>query len=159
MFPRRLLPIALLAGLLPGMGCAQSAGASDPQLVLTRRVEPRIAYQALPRRENPISAQAPVFTTRAFDAAMGSVADGVGLTSVDDDILGALGAGGLDGRIAPGLAQPLSAALGTQGEGTGRGTAPLGMSGALGGVGRVTGGMGDLINRALSQALGTGGHP
>lgn len=154
---RPLPSTLLLTGLLPFAAYAQSAPAQDPMLVATRRVEPRIAYHALAPTENPVAAQAPVFTARAFGMAMGSVGDGVAIGSVDDDVLGALEAGGLDRRLAPTITGALGTGLGLGTGPAGRGGAPVGMTSALGSVGRVTSGVGGLVNRTLAQALG--GHP
>ncbi|WP_133479805.1 hypothetical protein [Cognatilysobacter segetis] len=153
--PNPRLLISLLAAALPLAAGAQSAQATDPQLILTRTVEPRVAYTALPRAtDNPVAVQAPVFPGVAFGSAM----DGLVAQHVDDKVLGALGAGGLVNTGDPRSAKfmPAGLALGP----TAQGTAPTGLSGPGGAIGHATSGIGDVVTSTLAQALGgLGGHP
>lgn len=153
--PNRRSLISLLAGTLPLVAGAQSAPDADPQLILTRTVEPRVAYKALPRTtDNPVAAQAPVFPAVAFGNAM----DGLVVQRVDDTVLGALGAGGLVNTGDPRSAKfmPESLRLGP----TAQGTAPAGLSGPGGAIGHATSGIGNVVTSTLAQALGgLGGHP
>jgi len=84
--------------------------------------------------------------------------NGLVAENVGDDVLGALGAGGLDGSNGPrtpGLI-PAGVGLGPAAQGT----APTGLSGPTGAVGRATSGIGDIVTSTLSQALGNiGGGP
>lgn len=153
--PTRRLLISLLLGGLPLAAGAQSMPDEDPQLVLIRTVEPRIAYRGLAERtDNPVAVQAPVFPAGAFGRAIDSA---IG-ERVDDRVLGALGAGGLlprgDSRT-PGF-MPDGLGLGPAAQGT----APAGLSGPGGAIGHTTSGIGGVVTSALAQALGgLGGHP
>jgi hypothetical protein len=151
----RPLLIALLLSVLPLAAGAQSTADPDPQLILTRTVEPRVAYKALAKpTDNPVQAQAPLFPTVAF----GNAVDGLVAQNVDDTVLGALGAGGLantgDGRGATFMPDGLG--LGP----TAQGAAPAGLSGPGGAIGHATSGIGSVVTSTLAQALGSlGGDP
>jgi len=152
---RLLLLTPLLAGALPLTAAAQSGTGNDPQLVVARSVQPRVAYRALAEpTDNPVAAQAPLFPAAAFGRAI----DGSAGQRVDDEVLRALGAGGLDGA---GGARAVSFMPDTLGLGpTAQGAAPAGLSGPAGAIGHATSGLGGLVTSTLAQALGgIGGHP
>jgi hypothetical protein len=151
----RCLLLTILATVLPAGALAQTAPAGDPQLVIARAVEPRIAYRGFAEpTDNPIRAQAPVFPATAFGQAMG----GLAVQGVDDAVLGALDAGGfrnMGGTRSPSF-MPEGLGLGP----TAQGTAPGGVAGPGGAIGHATGGIGGIVTSTLSQALGNiGGHP
>lgn len=157
---------AVLAGLaLAPAGWAQQAPAPttgndnpDPVLVVTRTVQPRIAYRGLPRSENPVHAQATVFPAQVFHRTL----DGVLGELVGDDALTQTASAGV-AAFTTGPA--VTEATGVLGTGAVLGNSPDGMpggvAGAVGGIGgaggaigRATGGLSGTITGALLPALG-----
>lgn len=152
---RRLPLVTLLACALPFAAAAQTAASDDPYIVIARTVEPRVAYRGFDdATDNPIRAQAPLFPAAAFGRSI----DGVIAEGVDDDVLRALGAGGVGASGGPRTFGVVPQALGFGP--AAQGSAPAGLSGAGGAIGHATSGIGGIVTSTLSQALGNlGGHP
>ena len=108
---RVLRAAAALAGLVvvPAV-CAQDAPSTapgtgpDPVLIVTRTVQPRIAYRGLPRDQNPVHTQATVFPAQVFHRTL----DGVLGQLVGDDALNQTASAGVAGDTTSGGAQPTS---------------------------------------------------
>lgn len=156
---------AVLAGLvLAPAAWAQQAPTTgqgnepDPVLVVTRTVQPRIAYRGLPRSENPVHTQATVFPAKVFHRTL----DGVLGELVGDDALSQTASAGVAGfTTGPAIADataPIgtSAVLGNSTTGIQGGVvgAVGGIGGAGGAIGRATGGLAGTITGALLPTLG-----
>jgi hypothetical protein len=150
---RLLLAIALTAAAMPAVAAERDA---DPTLVLTRTVQPRIAYRALPPDQNPVAASVSTFPARVFQASLETATSAIG-----DQLLGDTfgqpdpAAGERHEPGALGLALPLM--FGSGREATSR--APIGPGASVRGVvSGATSGLAGLIGGAVGQA-GTGGGP
>jgi hypothetical protein len=154
---RVALPVVLLATLLPvaPRALAQDAPA-DPGFVISRTVNPRIAYRGVPVEDNPVHTRATTFPAQAFDSAM----DATLAFLVEDGELGeTLGSGGIVTDSTDGLTAPLTrqAQMGLFRSGATPG-APLG-AGASAGVSAggavrdATAGIGSALSGALQPAL------
>lgn len=157
------VPAALAAAIAaPAQEPAGAGGpGEDPAVVVTRTVQPRIAYRGVPREQNPVHAQATVFPARVFHGTL----DGVLGRIVGEEALGQTGSAGvtqLDGVPA------LTAAAGTLDTRAGlvhssvaASASPVAAMGAAGGalggaastIGRVTGTLGSTITGAVTGAM------
>lgn len=154
-------PVVALAGASGGDPVAVSGPASgvpDPELVITRRVQPRIAYRGVPLEANPVASRAAVFPRRVFHASIDGVVD----LLAGDDELGARSANGL--QLQP-IAVSIDAAVApahalTAGPRSGPAAMPLGEAARVGGaVGGTTAHLGSIISGALIPAIASGGGP
>ena len=135
---RVLRAAAALAGLVvvPAV-CAQDAPSTapgtgpDPVLIVTRTVQPRIAYRGLPRDQNPVHTQATVFPAQVFHRTL-------------DGVLGQLGTAVVMGTSQTALQGGIAGTVG-------------GIGGAGGPIGRATGGLAGTITGALLPVLGAVG--
>lgn len=151
-FPRPQLSLALLclACIPVGHARADQAGASgaDPTLVVTRTVNPRIAYRGVPLEDNPVRAQATMFPAGVFHGAI----DGMVEQLAADGELGERGAGGTAAMLP--LIQRGIAPLGTALSGSGRGVAPIGPgASSAGGVGGATRDLASTITGSLPAMI------
>lgn len=168
---RPLRVSAVLAGLVfaPAAWAQQAptphpGTGPDPVLVVTRTVQPRIAYRGLPRSENPVHTQATVFPAAVFHRTL----DGVLGELVGDDALNQTASAGVTGfTTGPAMTEATgmlgsNAVLGNSTTGIQGGVvgAVGGIGGAGGAIGRATGGLGGTITGALLPVLGAiGGAP
>ena len=140
-----------VAGLLcAGMAMAQSAPpARDIHLVLTRDVEPRIAYRGIPLQDHPDGASVTVFPGEALAQALERPLQALTVHSLADGELSDVAAGG-----------PLRATLIVPSTATGSwvntaiaplGGTPLATGAAIGGsVMTATRGLGSLVSGAMA---------
>lgn len=123
-----------------------SASASDPTLVVTRTVNPRIAYRGVPTEDNPVRAQATTFPAGVFRGAIDSM---IGQLAGD----GELGERGTAGAITDAMLPIMERGIGPMGagpSGSGRGVAPIGPgASASGAVGGATRGLASTITGSL----------
>lgn len=159
---------AVLAGLvLAPAAWAQQAPTTppgndpDPVLVVTRTVQPRIAYRGLPRSENPVHTQATVFPAQVFHRTLGGV---LGELVGDDALNQTASAGVATFTTGPAVTDATgvlgsNAVLGSSTTGIQGGVvgAVGGIGGAGGAIGRATGGLAGTITGALLPALGAVG--
>jgi hypothetical protein len=150
--PLRWTAGAVVGCVLASTAMAQPPTVADPVLVVTRTVNPRIAYRGLARDDNPVKTQATMFPGNAF---AGALDDATGQL-LGDDALGQRGSAGLGGgalAIGPLLGNGTRGLLGSGGFGGGPGAAtPTGPGARHGGVaGAVldaTAGLGTLLGQA-----------
>lgn len=143
-------------------GVATSAPTSavpDPEVVITRRVQPRVAYRGVPLEANPVANRAAVFPRQVFHGAIDNV---VGLLAADEE-LDARPATGLQPQLVAGTVDaataPVHALLAGPRAAAGAAT-PLGGGARVGGtVSGATAGLGSIITGALTPALSTGNGP
>ena len=143
----RLIALSLAIAASPLLAGAQEPAGGDQVLVVARTVHGRIAYRALPARSNPVMAQAVVFPGTAFHGALDQTTGSL----VGDDVLAALGAGGLSSTVADGsparmAGLPIGAAM-----------APLGAAGGAAGGTRATSTIAGLITQTVAHATLGGG--
>lgn len=133
---------------------AQDAGGQqeDPGVVVTRTVQPRIAYRGVPREDNPVHAKATTFPARIFHDTVGGMLGEL----VGDDLLGQHGSAGLAGNVSQtltGSALLPATVFGPAAQG-GAGRVPTGPGASVGGaIGGATGGLGGRISGGVMQAL------
>lgn len=165
---RVLRAAAALAGLVvvPAV-CAQDAPSTapgtgpDPVLIVTRTVQPRIAYRGLPRDQNPVHTQATVFPAQVFHRTL----DGVLGQLVGDDALNQTASAGVAGFTTGPAMTDATGQLGTAVVmGTSQTALQGGIAGTVGGIGgaggpigRATGGLAGTITGALLPVLGAVG--
>lgn len=156
--PPMELAIAL-ALLASGAAQAQSGGdvagpaeGKDPSVVITRTVQPRIAYRGVPVEDNPIHAEATTFPAGVFHRALGEMMGEL----VGEDALGQHGSAGLAGQgAAQGLAAD-SRLLGSASmfgpTASGSARVPAGQGAAVGGaVSGATSGIAGAITGAMQM--------
>lgn len=131
----------------------------DPEVVITRRVQPRVAYRGVPLEANPVANRAAVFPRQVFHGAIDNV---VGLLAADEE-LDARPATGLQPQLVAGTVDaataPVHALLAGPRAAAGAAT-PLGGAARVDGtVSGATADLGSIITGALTPALGTGNGP
>lgn len=156
------VPAALIGSAVAGPATPAATGqaqpAADPEVVITRRVQPRVAYRGVPLEANPVASRAAVFPRQVFDGAIDGI---VGVLAGDDE---------LDTRPASALQpQHVSNTVGAAGASAnallsglqvGSGAAPLGGSARAGGaVSGATAGLGSTITGALAPVVRAGNGP
>lgn len=153
---RPLLAIALASLALPVAGDESNSAKGDHTLVLTRTVQPRVAYRALPAQENPSAASVSTFPSRVFHTTIDTATSQVG-DQLLGDTFGDRGAEGAPGLGLGDTTQRLPQAMGVGGHGGGR--PPIGPGATVrGAVSGVTSGLSGLIGGAVGQS-NTGGGP
>lgn len=159
---RRLRPAARTLGavlIVFAAGAAQaqetggSAGSDDPGVVVTRKVQPRIAYRGVPLEDNPVHAKATTFPAQVFHETFDGMFDGMAGQLVGDELLGQHGSAGLAGHVGEALTGaglvPATTMLGPAVQG-GVGRVPIGPGATVAGaVGGATAGLGDRIGGVL----------
>ncbi|MFZ5655801.1 MAG: hypothetical protein ACOY37_01845 [Pseudomonadota bacterium] len=150
---RLLLATVLCATALP---IAAGEREAEPTLVLTRTVQPRIAYRALPPEQNPVAASVSTFPSRVFHAAVENATAVIGDQLLGDTVGEREFEGGeLHGPGAPGTALPLM--FGSGREGAAR--TPIGPGATVrGAVSGATSGLAGLVGGVVGQT-GPGGGP
>ena len=160
--PRRAALAAVLCAMAP-MLLAQDRAAvgtqiENPTLVITRTVNPRIAYRGVPLEANPIHTQATLFPARPFHGAL----DGIMGLLVGDDALGQHGSVGVvagaavDLALSDGLVSPTRSGTGLFGPGAS--AAPLRPGASIGGatgaaMRSATAGLGNVMTNGTMQAI------
>jgi hypothetical protein len=109
---------------------ALPAAADEPgDLIIARTITPRIAYDVVPNKDDPVTVRVTTFPKSTFDGVMG------GLVS-DLDLNGARGSEGVANRVGPSALAAATAALGVGSAGQQRNGAPMGLSG-MGGTNTI----------------------
>jgi len=156
-----LVPVALAAGATVLAQEPPGSLGEDPAVVVTRTVQPRIAYRGVPREQNPVHAQATVFPARVFHDSLGGVLGRL----VGDEALGQTGSAGVTaladlpaltgtaGALDPRAGLIHSSAAASAGQVAALGAASGALGGATGTIGRVTGGLGATITGAVTVVL------
>ena len=155
-----LAALALASPAWSQQRAADGANDQDPAVIVTRTVQPRIAYRGVPLEANPVHARATVFPAKVFHQTL----DGVMGRLVGDDALGQTGSAGVAQlAIHPALfGTPTllgtgngagGSAVGLPGGPVGAGIAGGAMGGAAGAIGRATGNLGGTITGAISGAM------
>lgn len=148
----RVLAAAVLAGAAITPAWAQDEG-GDPGVVVTRVVNPRIAYRGIPTDELPVGTKATTFPSQVFGETLGTMLDQLG----GDELVQQHGTAGWVGGVgnhltAPGML-PTAALLGADSQGA-VGRVPIGPGASVGGaVSGITGGLGDRIGEGMLKAL------
>ncbi|MFD0739703.1 hypothetical protein ACFQZQ_10470 [Lysobacter koreensis] len=134
---------------------APAAAARNHQLVITRTVQPRIAYRGIPLADHPVQAQATVFPGEVFHDTLGQTLDLVLGTDLDQRGSVGVDAGGAARSL---LAQSLPAFGGaSRFGGHAAASAPLGSGASVGtAASGATRGLGGLVTGSLLPALGAG---
>jgi hypothetical protein len=126
------------AAMLPAL----PAVADEPgDLVIERTITPRIAYDVVPKKDDPVAVSETTFPKSTFDDVMG------GLVS-DLDLNGARGSEGVAGSGSTSALAAATAALGVGSSGQQRNGAPMGLSG-MGGTNTI----GTAISQTITGAL------
>jgi hypothetical protein len=139
--------LAMLCALQVGQACAQ---ANPGDIIVERKITPRIAYDHVPTQDDPVQVRATTFPAGTFDRAMGPLVTDVDLTS-------AHGSAGVVGNSAL-----MSSLVGTGGTGglqhmLAGNSVPLGAGAAVGGMGSLGGTISQTVSGALAplgSALG-----
>jgi hypothetical protein len=131
------------------------AADADPVLVLTRTVQPRVAYRGLPADRNPAAATATTFPARVFHTTLGeATGEQLGDGSLGE-VAGVPGLAGVpDSAASPGLraAEVVGQISGS------RGQPPIGPGATTrGAVSGITAGLGALVSGAVRQTRAGGG--
>ena len=149
---RSLLPtlaLALVGVLQVNHACAQT---NPGDIIVERTITPRIAYDNVPKTDDPVQVRASTFQAGAFDGAIGSMASDVDLTGAQGSagvvgngalmasLVGGAGNGGLQHMLAGGSV-PLGAGASMGGMGSLGGTISQTVTGALAPLGTVLGAM------------------
>ena len=126
------------------------AGAADPNMIIARTVQPRIAYRGIPTGDNPVLVRATMFPAQIFHGTLNGTLDRL----LGDGELDQHGSSGLALNAAtqalPGPTLGGNALLGP----SATGGPPIGPSASVGGaVGAATAGLGDLITPSVMQAV------
>jgi len=159
----RLATVAALCASAPALHAQQVHGSrpGDHVLVVTRTVQPRIAYRGVELADNPVRMQATVFPGRVFHH---TVDDSLERLLGDSELVqvGSAGVGGgatIRALLADGLDLRSGQSSGVRAmaaDGGAAGMAPMGMAASSGGaVSAATRGLGDTIQSSLVPALGT----
>lgn len=155
--------LALTLGVLSPPVQAQDAGGEDPGVVVTRTVQPRIAYRGIPTQDNPIHARATTFPAQVFHGTMDDVLGRL----AGEELLGQHGSAGLAGDVGraltgagpAGTSAAPAAVFGPAAQGA-LGRVPIGPGATVGGA---TAGIGERIGgsvlRVLAPAATPGGGP
>lgn len=147
---RRGSGVARLAGAAFGVAFAGAAAmlpalpaaADEPgDLIIARTITPRIAYDVVPKKDDPVAVRVTTFPKSTFDGVMG------GLVS-DLDLNGARGSEGVAGRGSTSALAAATAALGVGSAVQQRNGAPMGMSG-MGGTNTI----GTTVSQTITGAL------
>lgn len=124
------------------MWMALPAAADEPgDLIVMRTVTPRIAYDVVPKKDDPVAVRVTTFPKSTFDEVMG------GLVS-DLDLNGARGSAGVAGGGSTSALAAATAALGVGSAAQQRNGAPMGMSG-MGGTNTI----GTTVSQTITGAL------
>lgn len=131
---------------------ADDSGASveDPNMIIARTVQPRIAYRGIATEDNPVQVRATMFPAQIFHGTLNGTLDRL----LGDGELNQRGSSGLALNAATqaltGPALGGNALLGP----SATGGPPIGSSASAGGaVGAATAGLGDLITNSVMQAV------
>jgi hypothetical protein len=126
------------AAMLPAL----PAAADEPgDLIVMRTITPRIAYDVVPKQDDPVAVRVTTFPKSTFDEVMG------GLVS-DLDLNGARGSAGVAGGGSTSALAAATAALGVGSAAQQRNGAPMGMSG-MGGTNTI----GTTVSQTITGAL------
>jgi hypothetical protein len=121
---------------------ALPAAADEPgDLIVMRTVTPRIAYDVVPKQDDPVAVRVTTFPKSTFDDVMG------GLVS-DLDLNGARGSAGVAGGGSSSALAAATAALGVGSAAQQRNGAPMGMAG-MGGTSTI----GTTVSQTITGAL------
>lgn len=145
------LSAAAAAGVAPAVAAQQVANPGD--IVVERDVTPRSAFDAVPRKQDPVGVRATTFPKNSFDPMMASLVSDTDLTNAHGS--SGVASGGILNNPNAGM-QAVTRIL--SGSPTGANTALGATGGAVGGIGStisstVTGALAPL-STALSSSLG-----
>jgi hypothetical protein len=145
-YGRRVSRVASLAGIAfagaAAMLSALPAAADEPgDLIIERTITPRIAYDVVPKKDDPVAVRVTTFPKSTFDSVMG------GLVS-DLDLNGARGSEGVAGSGSTSALAAATAALGVGSAAQQRNGAPMGLSG-MGGTNTI----GTTVSQTITGAL------
>lgn len=126
------------------------AGDEDPNMIIARTLQPRVAYRGIPTEDNPVQVRATMFPAQIFHRTLNGTLDRL----LGDGELNQRGSSGLALNAATqaltGPALGGNALLGP----SAAGGPPIGPSATVGGaVGAATAGLGDLITHSVMQAV------
>ncbi|RDZ26581.1 hypothetical protein DX914_16480 [Lysobacter silvisoli] len=146
-----LTAAALLAGSARAQQASEPGADEDPNLIVARTVQPRIAYRGIPTEDNPVMVRATTFPAQIFHGTLNGTLDQL----LGDGDLGQRGSAGMAVHAAT---QALTGpALGNNvllGPGGSAGAPPMGPGASVGGaIGAATAGLGDLITHSVMQAV------
>lgn len=128
-------------------------GEGDPGVVVTRTVNPRIAYRGVPVEDMPVAARATTFPARVFHGTLGHAFEQL----AGDELLAQHGTAGLAAGIggdltAPGMLPQATTLVGADAQAAGR--VPMGPGASIGGaVSGVTGGLADRVGGGVLQVV------
>jgi hypothetical protein len=134
----------LIGTVFAGMtiGTVLPASADEPgDIIVERVITPRIAYDSVPKKDDPVAVRVTTFPKSTFDGVMG------GLVS-DLDLNGARGSAGVAGSGSTSALAAATAALGVGSAAQQRNGAPMGLSG-MGGTNTI----GTTVSQTITGAL------
>jgi hypothetical protein len=133
---------ACLCAAAAAWSSAAPAYADEPgDLIIERDITPRIAYDVVPKQDDPVAVRVTTFPKSTFDGMMG------GLVS-DLDLNGARGSAGVAGSGSGSALAAATTALGIGGSAQQHGGAPMGLAGM-----GATNMIGTTVSQTITGAL------